>query len=327
MHTTSKTAAGPANLALQKAKIAVMEARPSEYRDLGMLYWQLEEAALNAKRGAQAQEVYASMAEALEGRDQAKLTQIIEALFGEKQTITGAFGDQTYSYTVDPQRLARQTIESLNEVGRERLNAAIVSSRIAGGKGKPVDFGIQAAKSRLQVRQAGSPDVMQEIMYGLSGQGDDMSSRMARKIGQMEGRGARLWTEVKRAKKPLMIGAGAAAALMMIAPSTSGSIRPTDSPQGGRGVTADTMGPPTGTGMAPPPPGMMHSPRVYNMGGGSRVSHANIRTRLGDFNSSSRDFMQSARQLSNGGHVNISVNDNRHILDPRRLAEKIEERL
>jgi hypothetical protein len=112
-----------------------------------------------------------------------------------------------------------------------------------------------------------------------------------------------------------------------MAPSTSGTLRTPEGTNAGRGMTPDNYGPPGTQGFSPPPPRMNNSPRVYDIGGSRMTSHANIRMRVSDLNFSSRNFMRSARQLTDGGRVNIRTRDDRSILDPRRLADKIHERL
>ena len=132
---------------------------------------------------------------------------------------------------------------------------------------------------------------------------------------------------MSKMKGPILGGAAIAAGVMLMAPSTSSQARPIEGVSGGRNMSYEDMGPPSGSSMKPPPPGANISPKVYDMGGGGQTTRANIRMRVNDLNPSSRNFMRSARELSAGGNVNIRTRDDRSILDAHSLANKIHERL
>jgi hypothetical protein len=71
----------------------------------------------------------------------------------------------------------------------------------------------------------------------------------------------------------------------------------------------------------------MSSPKVYDMSGIKTSSRANIKMSMSDLDRTSSDFMRQARELAANSNVRIRTTDDRSILDPQRLANKIHERL
>ncbi len=324
--STAKTETGKVNIALQKLKIGIQKAAPEEYKPLADLYWHIEQAAIGGKHGARGQNLYQDIAESVARKDVGQLEKVMTTLFGEgEQVFKGSIDGRKHSFTLNTRKAAEISISSLEAAGSE-VDLAIQGAKFAKGpaSGAP---SLQAIQETFHTRRSGSIDYAQEFMSRAAGESEGLSRRVSKKMGQAGVRSRAMWSAVKKAKGPMLIGAAAAAGIMLMAPSTSGVIRPIEGPQGGRNLDVSRFGPPSGEPMRPPPPRMNNSPRAYELSSGNQISRANIRMRLNDLNPSSRDFMRSARELANGGQVNIKARDDRSALDPRQLASKIHERL
>jgi len=331
--STAKTATGRVNIALQKLKIGVQSSAPEQYRPLAEMFWHLEEAAISGKHGVLSSDLYQAIAQSVEEGGPSgisRMENVMRELMGEERTISGtitdAFGNvRQHSLEYNPRQWAEMAIASHDAVSQD---VDIAMRSVAAARGRNLD---QRTLSDLvemyHARRTGSVDFAQAVMEANAANADQFTTKGTRLLRKAQIKTRSVFSAVKRAGKPLLAGAGIAAGVMLMAPSTSGTLRSPEGSSAGRGMTPDDYGPPGGQGMLPPPPGMNASPRAYDLGGGKMTSHANIRMRINDLDSSSRDFMRSARQLSNGGQVNIRTRDDRSILDPRMLANKIHERL
>lgn len=326
--TEAKIATPQVNVALQKLKIGLQYSAPEKYKPLAELFWHLEEAAIGGKHGVMEGSLYQNIAHAVERKDVKTMEGVLTGLLGEKRTVSGSLsvGGKVaqQSLTIDPSSWARTAIESADNVGAE-VDIAHRSAQIAKGK-RPLRE-VNNIVEMMYKRKSGSLDVAQALMYaeekGIGGSISEGANRMMRK-------GSAKFSAVKRVlsktKGPAMIGLAAAAGVAMMAPSVSGTLK-TDGPRAGRNFTPDDLGPSGGPGIAPPQPRIMSSPKVYDMSRMKTSTRANIRMSFGDADSSSGSLMNRARNLSNNGNVNIRTMDDRSILDPQRLANKIHERL
>jgi len=333
--STAKTATGKVNIALQKLKIGVAANAPDEYRPLAEMFWHLEEAAIGGKHGVLSGDLYQAIAQSVsEGGESGirRMEGVLGAIMGEeKRTITGTITDsfgitRKHSLAYNPRQWAETAIASYDAVSHD----VDVSMRaVSAARGKNLgDISLNQAVEMYHARRTGSVDFAQALMQANAENMDSFTAKTSRLMRRGTARAKGMFGAISRAKKPLLAGLGVAGGVMLMAPGVSGSIGST--PEGtsaGRGMMPDDYGAPSGPGMNPPSPGMNNAPRVYDIGSGNKTSHANIRMRTNDLNSSSRDFMRSARQLSSGGQVNIKTKDDRSILDPRSLANKIHERL
>jgi len=327
-HTTAKTSTGKVNLALQKLKIGVSAAAPEKYRPLAEMFWHLEEAAISGKHGVLESELYQAIASSVNKggeRGIRDMEAVIKSLMGEARTIRGeitdSFGNRiTQQIDYNPRQWAETAVGSLDAV-RDDVNAVMRSASFAKGN---VDANIKQLTEQFHARRSGSVDIAQSLMQGTS---DEFTTKTSRAMRRGAVRAKGFMSAVKKGSKPLMVGAAAAAGIMLMSPSTSGVLRKPEGSAGGRNMPPEDYGPPNGGPIQPPPPGPNRSPRTYDIGSGNRTSHANIRMRINDLDSSSRDFMASARALSDGSGVRINAKDDRSILDPRLLASKIHERL
>ena len=332
--STAKTTTGQVNIALQKLKIGMASAAPEEYRPMAELFFHLEEAAISGKHGVQEGGIYQAIARSVkEGGETGinRMTSVLDALIGKEGlsvsgSITDAFGvTRQHTLNINNRQTAEMAIGAYNAVSND---VDIAMNAAAAARGKNLgDISLREATEMYYARRTGSVDVSQAIMQAAAKNTDDFTVKASRHFRAAGAKARGLFGAIKRAKKPLLAGAGLAAGIMALAPSTAGVLRNPEGPNAGQNMSMDDYGPPSGPPMNPPNPGMNASPRAYDIGSEKRSSHANIRMRVNDLNSSSRDFMNSARQLSNGGNVNIRTRDDRSLLDPRMLASKIHERL
>lgn len=332
--STAKISTGQVNIALQKLKIGMQSAAPEKYRPMAELFYHMEEAAIGGKHGVFESTLYQEIAGAVrEGGESGtrRMTSVLESLIGEQGldvsgTITDVFGTtRKHSLKLDPRGAAEAAMAAYNSVSND-VDIAMKAAAVARGR-QLGDVSLNKAVEMYHARRAGSVDFAQAIMQSGADNVDNFTAKASRLMRRGGARVRGLWGAVKRAKKPLLAGAGVAAGIMAMAPSTAGVLRTPEGPSAGRNMPPDDYGPPAGMPMNPPQPGMNASPRAYDIGSGKRSSHANIRMRVNDLNSSSRSFMRSARELSSGGNVNIRTRDDRSILDPQMLANKIHERL
>jgi hypothetical protein len=326
--TTAKATTGQVNIALQKLKIGVASAAPEQYRPLAEMFWHLEEAAIGGKHGILETELYQAITHSVNRGGQEgiqNMEAVMRSLMGEKRTISGeiidSFGNKVaHQINYDPRQWAETAIGSLDAV-RDDVNVVMRATNTAKGR---ANLTLGNIAEQFRARRAGSVDIAQSLMQGTV---DDFTTKTTRAMRKGATKANALLSAVKKAKAPLMVGAAAAAGIMLMAPSTSGVLRKPEGAAGGRNMPPEDYGPPNGGPMQPPPAGPNRSPRTYDIGSGNRTSHANIRMRINDLDSSSRDFMASARALSDGSGVRINARDDRSILDPRSLAGKIHERL
>jgi hypothetical protein len=229
------------------------------------------------------------------------------------------------SYKKDPYHIAGVSIDALN-ASRADLNLAEDAVRL--GSRKYGEFiNPKLFEEAYNARRQMTVDPAVALMQATYGATDQMESKVGRMLGSAQTRGRGIMGALSKSKKPLLVAGAVAAGVMLMSPSISGSIGSGESPKGGRGMTSDSFGPPGGQGMSPPPPRPNLAPRIYDTGGVRQTSRANIRMRTNDLNNSSRDFMQSARELSNGSNIHIRARDDRSALDPQSLANKIGDRL
>ena len=331
--STAKTATGNVNVALQKLKLGVAYAAPEQYRPMAEMFYHLEEAAIGGKHGVVGADIYKAIGESVETGGTVgtrQLQGVIESIMGkEARTITGSITDEAGRITqhqlqYNPKQWAETAMSAYGAVDQE-VNAAMRSAAVA--KGKQLEgLTLEKAVEMFHARKT-SVDVSQNLFQQGAGPFDRFTTKAARAVRSGKIKSGSIFKAFTKAKKPILAGAALAAGIMLAAPSTAGELRNPEGANAGRNMDPDYGMPPGGDGMYIPPARMNVSPKVYDIGGGRSVSHANIRMRTNDLDSSSGDFMRSARQLSNGGNVNIRTRDDRSALDTRMLANKIHERL
>lgn len=321
-----KKSTGLVNTALQRFKLAVSAGAPEQYRPLAELFFHMEEAAISKHGDMGVGSLFENISKAASprtSRDEAVslMEQSITGLLGPKEDITGSFNGQSYTLNKDPRKWSEQIIDA-HAVLREDIDAAQATAKMAKGKGMEASY--EEVLGAFNARRASvDPSVAAgQAMYAGS---DVISGKGASLVRKTQIKASGFMGALNKAKKPILIGAAAAAGIMLMAPAMSGRIK--EGPGGGRNMSSEDFGPPGGQGMMPPPPRQNIAPRVYDLGSGRQTSHANIRMRVNDLNRSSRNFMQSAREMSNGGQVHIRTRDDRSALDARMLANKIQERL
>lgn len=332
--TTAKTTTGQVNLALQQFKIGLAYNSPEKYKPMAELFWNLEEAAISGKHGVLNTELYQAIGEASKGGEAGiqKMKQVLTNVFGgENIALTGDITTeagktmrQSLSFNVDD--LARQAVESGTAV-RDEVKVAMDAVRL--GKGKSIgDVPLGAHVERMFLRKRGSVDIAGLLLQAGTEDMGGITSKAERTISSLESKATGVLKAIGRNKKFLLGGAAAAAGIMLMAPSVSGVVSNPNMSGGGSNLGEEEISPPpSGSGMTPPPPRPNSSPRIYDIGSSRPTTHANIRMRTNDFDSSYQDFMGKARSLSSSGRVNIKTEDNRHLLDPMSLASKIHERL
>lgn len=328
--TTAKTTTGQVNVALQRLKMGLQYSAPEKYQPLASMFFHLEQATIGGKHGVAQSDLYQAIAGATEGGKGSvdMMEQAMTGLFGSseinlKGSLTGSSGDVSqHAFKMNTREAAEIAISSYESVSED---VEVAMRSVATGRGKQPDAELAQLVEQFHKRRAGGVDVSQAFMQGQIS-GDKFTQRGTRALrkGQTKVRG--FLNVVKKAKKPLLLGAAAAAGVMLMAPSTAGSIRATRTTTGGgKNFTPEDLGPPSGVGLNPPSPGQNISPRVYDTGGARQTSRASIRMRLNDLESNSGDFMGSVRSL--GGKVRMQTSDDRSALDSRMLASKIHERL
>jgi hypothetical protein len=332
--TTAKTATGQVNVALQKLKIGLQHTAPEKYRPLAEMFWHLEEAAIGGKHGIQQAELYQSIAKSVNMGGEAgisRMESVIKSLVGEEtNTVSGQITDSLgkvtkHQYESNPRKWAEMAIASHDAVSND-VNVAMRSASMAAGKDVS-DLNLHKLTEQYYARRVGSIDAAQAMMQAGAGDADAFTLKTSRMLRRGTTKAKGLFRALSKAKGPALVGGAIAAGAMLMAPSISGVLKQREGVGGGRDLRYDDLGPPAGATMNPPPPGPNISPKVYDTGGVRPTTRANIRMRINDLDSSSRDFMRSARELSNGGNVSIRTRDDRSLLDSRSLASKIHERL
>ena len=330
--TTAKSTTGQINIALQQFKLGLAYSAPEKYRPMAELFYHLEEAAIGGKHGLLGENLYQSIAAAAKGGEAGvkSMEQVLSTIFGGNEvSLTGEITTEAgetmkRSLSFNTNELARQAVESGSAV-RDEVKVAMDAVRLSKGKNIG-ELGIGAHVERMFLRKRGGVDVAGILMQANAENMNAPISKASRIVSSLEGKATSVLNALKRNKKSMLIGGGIAAGLMFMAPATSGVIKPTTS-GGGEFLGEEDISPAYGLSMNPPPPRQNRSPRIYDIGSGRPTTHANIRMRMDDLNSSSRDFMSSAREMSQGGNVNIEARDNRLVTDPYLLASKIHERL
>lgn len=332
--TTAKTTTGQVNIAMQKLKLGLQYSQPDQYRPAAEMLYHLEEAVIGGKHGVLGADIYKGISESVQegGVSGArKLEQVARSVFGDQPirrtgSITDAMGNVTqHQFDFDPRRFAQTTMSSLDSI-RPEVEGVMKAASAARGKNVG-NVALEDAIAMFHSRRSGSVDVAQSVMQANADNVGKSTMRVSRAVFRGQTKARSLFGVFKRASKPLLAGAGLAAGIMLMSPSTASTVRNPEGVDGGRNLDPESYGPPGGLEMNPPTPRMNMSPKIYDSGGGRPVSHANIRMRTNDLDSSSSNFMRSARQLSNGSSVNIKTRDDRSMLDPRSLASKIHERL
>jgi hypothetical protein len=331
-----KRSTGQVNVALQKFKLALGSANPEGYRPIAEALFHLEQAAIS-KHGETlgGGSLFQDISSAASGKfSREKSTDMMESVFtrlmGEKRSISGKvmnaageWSEHTLNY--DPRQMADTLVGSL-EARRSDVNAAMKAQKIS--KGREAKLSLNDLTEAFNSRRQGSIDpaiAMPQRIFG--GEADKFTQKASSLLGRGQAKASAFMGALGKAKKPIMAGAAIAAGIMLMAPPVSGRIGSGEGARGGGGMSSDSFGPSGGEGMLPPPPRPNIAPKVYDMGSGRQTTRANIRMHVNDLDRSSRDFMQSARELSNGGQVHIRARDDRAALDPRMLANKIQERL
>lgn len=327
--TAPKVMTGQVNTALQKFKLGVQYAAPESYQPLSLLFQQMEQTAIS-KHDVFETDLYKTIGEASKvggNKGQSLLSSAMRSVFGENEiNMTGEITDQfgktrQSSLSMNIDEMAGVAMRAHDSV-RDDVDIAMRAARTAKGEGLDM-ASLNSATEQFFARKR-SVDVSQTLLQAGAGIEGSMESKASRLIRKGTSKATSILGAIKANKKPLLYGAAAAAGLMLMAPSISGSI-PGGGSKAAMGLSPDDLREKTqmsGKGMMPPPQRMNASPRVYDIGSEKPNYRANIRTRTSDFNSSS--FTKDARSM--GGNTNIRTRDDRSILDPRRLAQKIHER-
>ncbi|MHA2066642.1 MAG: hypothetical protein ACXABY_19900, partial [Candidatus Thorarchaeota archaeon] len=329
---TAKVATPEVNLAMQKLKIAMQHAAPSEYRPMAEMLFHMEESAISGKLGSFETEMYEQIGRAVNQRDATSMESVVKMIMGEKdRRISGtmlsetgqALGQHTYDYRSG--KITQDMMRALAATGEDADWAIKAAQSAKSLKRTPQD--INELIAMYYKRRTGSLDVPQAVMrakdYGMEG----FTQKATRAMRKASTKASLVGQAMSKAKAPLMIGAAVAAGVMLAAPAMSGHMPQKEGPAGGRNLGFSDLGPPTGMGMSPPAARIMSSPKAYDMSGIKMSSRANIRMSMPDADRAGADFMRQARTLASNSNVRIRTVDDRHALNPHRLASKIHERL
>lgn len=326
--TTAKSATGQVNVALQKFKMGLQYSAPDQYRDLALVFQHMEQGAIGGKHGVLGSELYQTISEAARIKGE-KGTSLLESaminIFGSNEvnvsgTITNELGEATSrSFSMNTREMSEVAMRSFESVSDD-VDVAMRMASMA--KGKNIDRAtLNNLTEQFFLRKRGGIDIAQGLFSGRAGLGGDFESKTSRLLNKGASKIKEIFSAIGKNKKYLLGGAAAAAGIMLMAPSISGAL-PAGSPA--RGLSPDEIGnipDLSGRGMSIPPNRMNLSPSVYDIGN-KPLYHANINTRINDLDSSS--FVKDTNSM--GGNSNIRTRDDRSILNPRRLAEKIHER-
>jgi hypothetical protein len=328
--TTAKTTTGQVNLALQKLKIGLQYTAPEEYRPLADLFFHLEQTAIGGKHGVLTSDLYQAIAASTKGGEQGlrTMTDVLTTLFGGdkinlKGQVTDSFGNVTsHAFNMDLKQAAQVAISSYDAVSQD-VDIAVRAASMA--KGKSSDFvTLNKLTEQFYARRQGSIDIAQQYMQANAENLETLTGKTSRLIRKAEAKSKSLLSAIRAHKKPILIGAAAAVGIAALSPSVSGVLRPvTPVPNKRREITAEHITP-EGPPMNPPEPGPNIAPRVYDFGGGDESIRANIRTRINDLQQS-ENFMDKVKGF--GGQSSLRIKDDRSVLDPHLLANKIHERL
>jgi hypothetical protein len=333
--TAVKMETGQVNLALQKLKLGLQHTAPEKYRPMAELFMLMEEAAIGSKHGALESSLYQGIGHAVQNRDISSMESVIKQLTGGKdlavseRVLMPGGGTEKMALRLTAREAATEAIGAATAAG-EDVEWAVKAAQAVKGR---IPKGANEAEVLSQMttmfykRRTGSLDMAQSLMgerhYGAEG----FTQRANRALRRASTKGTLIKQALSKAKAPLMIGAAVAAGVMLAAPSVSGAIPNKEGPAGGRNLGFSDLGPPAGMGMSPPAARIMASPKAYDMSGIKTSSRANIRMSMPDADRASPDFMRQARTLAAGSNVRVRTVDDRHALNPHRLASKIHERL
>lgn len=332
--TAAKVATGPVNLTLQRFKmgLAYHSTDPAKYQGLANVMWHLEEAAISGKHGVLQSDLYTAISKAGEVRGAkgtAMMEDVLRSVFGGDINVSGEFVNAA-GETIKPSPFklslkdaARELMQGY-EADASEIDALMRASRMS--KNKNVFVSNSDLIEQHFIRKYGSLDPAQAAMSAAYG-GENLegivakAERGAKRIGSKR---AAIADILKKGKKPMLIGAAAAAGLMLMAPSTSGALRPNTTINAGRGLKEDDIVVPSGEGVPVPPPRPNLSPRIYTDSGANEAVRANINMHINDLDNAD-GFVRNINRL--GGHTSVRYRDDRRVTDPRQLASRISERL
>jgi hypothetical protein len=319
----TKIATGRVNESLTKMKLGLMYNAPEKYKGLAPVFAELEQAAIS-KHGVAGAALYEELASAYTKGDEGSMTKLFEGFLGGSEiNVKGGFnGKNDLSYNLTAKEASKAVMDSRTNI--DDIYAEHQAAKIASGK-KQVQSVDQALELTNRLR-SGSMDPAKTLMYqnqGRVAQTGEKANRLLRQAGTKATAFGKAFSKVKG---PALIGAAAAAGIALMAPSVSGTLSPkSEGTSGGRTMSGNDLGY-GGPGMSPPQPRVMSSPKTYDVGGLRSGSRANISMSLDNANSSG-PFQKYSRQLSKGADVRIRTTDDRSVMDPQRLANKVQERL
>lgn len=323
-HGYAKLATGQTNIALQKLKVGIASQAPDLYGDVAPMLWHIEEtAAIGAKHGliGGGTDYYRRISQAVNNLDQTKLQGVIEDIFGkEARTMKATIDGAEVIYNYNPAVQSQQMMDALAGADKELIRSVELGQMAKRSTGAG---SLLAHQEQFLMAEAGlSEDAGMHLLSGKQTYGQKMQ-RTAKSLGRNAKSIARV---LSRAKKPIAMGLAAASAIMLAAPSISGSLsNPNiEGAGGGKNIDAASSVPPNQTPTPEPPSQIMRSPKVYQQGS-SRIS-ANYST--SDYQSNYSDTMkQIAAMRGAGQRTRMNISDNREYLDPHMLANKIHERM
>lgn len=327
-HGYAKMATGQTNIALQQAKIAIAAAAPGQYDELATAMWHLEEtAAIGSKHGLDigGGELYKRLGSAIRDKNQTEMSNVLRSVFGEKQQMTSIVRGAEAAVQYDPDVYAQRIIGAVKQMPDEVSEAVRLSSLATKGESRAA---AQAMIDQyLMVQQGGSPDVAGMLAGGMEGK-PSLMGRVKAGAWQFRRRARAVGQVLSRAKTPLALGAAAAGAVALAAPSISGHLTNPNlqGAAGGKNVDMSDSIPVSGPEMTPPKQGIMRSPRVYDTG--NMASRVQTRYNANDIENDRATIMrQVAAMRGNGANVRMQLKDDRAALDPHMLANKIHERM
>jgi len=331
--TAAKTKTGNINLALQKLKLGVGAAAPEKYRPLADIFFHMEEAAISGKHGMFSAEIYKEITGAVKNRDRTRMAGALEKMLGSSQVVKGSLEiagkniEGLRPFAPNYQEMSNVMMESL-AVTEKQVESAYNMARMAKKGASTAE--INKLTEDLFISKLGTIDPAQAAFEARARGAISKTALANRGLRQAATTMSKLKILAGKAKGPALIGAAAAGAIMMAAPSVSGTIpRPVEGPAGGRNVTPDAfMQMPQGPGITPPEPRILAPKKVYEGIDSAPLSaRASMRTHMDDANARYSELMTHARGLSDTGRVRIGYKDDRSILDPDMLANKIHQRL
>lgn len=326
--TEAKLATPEINLSLQKFKLGLMYNAPEKYRGMADLFWHLEESAIGGKHGAldTGGEIYQNIAKAQRTRDYKLMEETLNSVFKNQKEYRGSLqiGKDVVnsSWSINTGEVSRTMIDSAAAVSDD-VDAAFAASRVAKGKMSISDTN-QIVEG--MIRRKHSIDVAQRVMDLPASKMEGISELAHTKARQGITKAKAIGKALGRNKLPILAGLGAAAGIALMAPAVTGTLNP-EGPAGGKNLSGQDVIPPSAPPMNPPEPRIMRSPQVHSVSGNKTANRANIRMSYRDANASSGEFRRFTSDLSKNGNIRVRSIDDRSVLDPQRLADKIHERL